>query len=78
MSRSRPKPSNAQQRDAELARSEAELKAGQEQLAAIKAEIGRSYQLLAGLQWRPEGGEPDPEQLMDGVVAPAPKFQRRR
>ena len=75
MSRSRPKPSNAQQRDAELARTEAELKAGHEQLAAIKAEISRSYQLLAGLEWPAEGGDLRPEQGMDGAVpqVPVPK-----
>ncbi len=78
MSRYRPKPSNAQQRDAELARTEAELKAGQEQLAAIKAEISRSYQLLAGLEWRPERGELGPAQLIDGVVAPASNVRRPR
>ncbi len=48
MSRSGPKPSNAQQRDAELTRVEAELKAAREQLEAVQAEISRSCRLLAG------------------------------
>ncbi len=47
MSRSRQKPSNAQQRDAELARAEAELKSARKQMEAVKAEISRSCRLLA-------------------------------
>ncbi len=46
MLRNRPEQSKAKLRDAELAEAEQRLQLAREQLAAVKAEIGRSCQLL--------------------------------
>jgi multidrug resistance efflux pump len=53
MSRIRPEQSKAKLRDAELAEAERQLLEAHQQLAAMKAEIDRSYRLLEETEDRP-------------------------
>jgi hypothetical protein len=65
------KPSEAQQRDAELTQVEAELKVAREQLEAVNAEIRRSQKILVALQAPPIDPGPIGCQF-DGAMAAFP------
>ena len=70
MSRTRPEQSKAKLRDAELAAAERQLLEAHQQLAAMKAEIGRSYRLLEETDERPRKASFDrPDGQFDGFAA---------
>ena len=79
MSRTPPVQSTAKLRDAELAEAERKLQRAREQLEAVRAEIGRSCQLLdeisSGSQTPDANG---PSYLFQGVAAPLRRAKPRR